>query len=89
MFICCCPTALASIDSVPLLTPAYKMSLASLYKPHLGARGLRRRPYLLQTRLKIDRVFLELHIMHTLGEAYKQTEVRIALLPAFVDEDPW
>ena len=67
LFICCCPTALASIDSVPRLTPANKMFLASLYKPPLGSRGLRKRPYLLQPRLKIDRVFLELHIMHTLG----------------------
>ena len=53
LFMCCCPTALASIARVPWTTPPYKMSLASLYKPPLGLRGLRRRPYLLQTLLKV------------------------------------
>ena len=53
LFMCCCPRALASIARVPWTTPPYKMSLASLYKPPLGLRGLRRRPYLLQTLLKV------------------------------------
>ena len=67
LFTCCCPRALASIDRVPWLTPANKMYLASLYKPPLGSRGLRRRPNLLQTRLNVYKVFLELHITHTFG----------------------
>ena len=53
LLMCCCPTALASIARVPWTTPPYKMSLASLYKPPLGLRGLRKRPYLLQTILKV------------------------------------
>ena len=53
LFICCCPKALASITRVPWTTPPYKMSLASLYTPLLGLRGLRRRPYLLQTLVKV------------------------------------
>ena len=67
MLMRCCPTTLASIDRGPWLTPANEMFLASLCKPPLGSSGLRKRPYLLQTRLEVYKVFLELRITHTLG----------------------
>ena len=53
LFICCCPRARASIARAPWATPPYKMSLASLCKPPLGLRRLRKRPCLSQTLLKV------------------------------------